>query len=234
MLGIPYTTCGFYTSSLTFHKGFCNPVVKSFGIVSVAKSMLLYSEPDEAKLRDINAQLRYPLFVKPAAGGSSVATTKVKEPAALLPAIQEAFTEDSQVLVEECITGREFDCGVFRTKEQKLVFPITEIIPLGNHEFFDYEAKYQGFSNEVTPAQCDEQLARHIQEVSAQLYDLLNCRGIVRFDYIYDTARNELFFLEVNTIPGQSAESIVPKQARSMGISTRQLYEMVIQSSLND
>lgn len=234
MLGIPYTTCGFYTSSLTFHKGFCNPVVKSFGIVSVAKSMLLYCEPDEAKLRDINAQLRYPLFVKPAAGGSSVATTKVKEPAALLPAIQEAFTEDSQVLVEECITGREFDCGVFRTKEQKLVFPITEIIPLGNHEFFDYEAKYQGFSNEVTPAQCDEQLARHIQEVSAQLYDLLNCRGIVRFDYIYDTARNELFFLEVNTIPGQSAESIVPKQARSMGISTRQLYEMVIQSSLTD
>ena len=191
MLGIPYTTCGFYTSSLTFHKGFCNPVVKSFGIVSVA-------------------------------------TTKVKEPAALLPAIQEAFTEDSQVLVEECITGREFDCGVFRTKEQKLVFPITEII------LFFFYSKYQGFSNDVTPAQCDEQLARHIQEVSAQLYDLLNCRGIVRFDYIYDTARNELFFLEVNTIPGQSAESIVPKQARSMGISTRQLYEMVIQSSLND
>ena len=232
MLGVKYTTCGFYTSALTFQKGYCNPVVKSFGIVKVAKSVLLYSEPDDSQFSILNSQLKYPVFVKPAAGGSSVATTKVKSPDQLLPAIREAFTEDKQVLVEECITGREFDCGVFRTKEQKLVFPITEIIPLGNHEFFDYEAKYQGFSNEVTPAQCDEELARHIQEVSSQLYDLLNCRGIVRFDYIHDTARNELFFLEANTIPGQSAESIVPKQARAMGISTRQLYEMVIQSSL--
>lgn len=232
MLGIPYTTCDYYTSALTFQKGFCNPVVKSFGIVSVAKSQLLYSLPDNSQLPILNSHLRYPLFVKPAAGGSSVATTKVKRPEQLLPAIVEAFTEDQQVLVEECITGREFDCGVFRSKEQKYVFPITEIIPLGDHEFFDYEAKYQGFSKEVTPAECDEQLAKHIQQVSSQLYDLLNCRGIVRFDYIYDTDRNELFFLEANTIPGQSAESIVPKQARAMGISTRQLYEMVIQSSL--
>lgn len=232
MLGIPYTTCGYYTSALTFHKGYCNPVVQSFGIVKVAKSQLLYQMPDKSQLEAINTRLRYPLFVKPAAGGSSVATTKVKTPDQLLPAIREAFTEDQQVLVEECISGREFDCGVMRTKEQKLVFPITEIIPLGGHEFFDYEAKYQGYSNEVTPAQVDPSISRHIQDVSSQLYDLLNCKGIVRFDYIYNTEQNELYFLEANTIPGQSAESIVPKQARSMGISTGQLYEMVIQSAL--
>ncbi len=233
MLGIRYTTCGFYTSALTFQKGFCNPVVKGFGIVKVAKSVLLYKEPDNARLSALNSQLALPVFVKPAAGGSSVATTKVKEPDQLLPAIREAFTEDHAVLVEECIVGREFDCGVFRKADgEKLVFPITEIIPKGGHEFFDYEAKYQGFSNEVTPAVVEERISKHIQEVSSQLYDLLGCRGIVRFDYIHDTAADELYFLEVNTIPGQSAESIVPKQAKAMGITPAELYEMSIQAAL--
>ena len=231
LLGIPYTTCGFYTSALTFNKGYCNPVVRNFGIVNVAKSKMLYADQpiDTAALLQ---ELSLPLFVKPAAGGSSVATTKVKRAEELMPAIREALTEDKGVLVEEFIQGREFDCGVLRTKEKKYVFPITEIIPTGGHEFFDYAAKYDGFSNEVTPADVDQAISDHIQQVSSQLYDLLDCRGIVRFDYIYDTAKQELFFLEVNTIPGQSAESIVPKQARAMGISTKQLYEMVIQSCL--
>ena len=231
LLGIPYTTCGFYTSALTFNKGYCNPVVRNFGIVNVAKSKMLYADQpiDTAALLQ---ELSLPLFVKPAAGGSSVATTKVKRAEDLMPAIQEALTEDKGVLVEEFIQGREFDCGVLRTKEKKYVFPITEIIPTGGHEFFDYAAKYDGFSNEVTPAEVDKAISDLIQQVSSQLYDLLDCRGIVRFDYIYDTEKDELFFLEVNTIPGQSAESIVPKQARAMGISTRQLYEMVIQSCL--
>lgn len=232
MLGIKYTTCGFYTSSLTFQKGYCNPVVKSYGLVKVADSVLLYRDmPFDAK--QIAEKLGMPVFVKPAAGGSSVATTKVKNENDLVPAIQLAFTEDSAVLVERCITGREFDCGVFRKANgEKLVFPITEIIPKGGHEFFDYEAKYQGFSNEVTPAECDERIAKHIQDVSGRLYDLLGCRGIVRFDYIHDTAADELYFLEVNTIPGQSAESIVPKQARAIGIIPAQLYDMAIEAAL--
>ena len=245
MLGIRYTTCGFYTSSLTFHKGYCNPVVKSFGLVKVAKSVLLYKEPPtETKLDELMEGMHYPVFVKPAAGGSSVATTKVKSREALLPAIREAFTEDHQVLVEEFIPGREFDCGVMQFPKgskyegwnpdfkHKLVFPVTEIIPIGGHEFFDYEAKYDGFSNEVCPAEVDDAISHHIQEVSYRLYDLLGCRGIVRFDYIYNTEEQELYFLEVNTIPGQSAESIVPKQARAMGISLTELYEMSIQTAL--
>ena len=243
MLGIRYTTCGFYTSSLTFQKGYCNPVVKSFGVVKVAKSVLLYSDQwkvESGKWKDglvpadspLSA-LQLPVFVKPAAGGSSVATTKVKVSEELLPAIREAFTEDNAVLVEECIVGREFDCGVFRKADgELLVFPITEIIPKGGHEFFDYEAKYQGFSNEVTPAEVDERIAKHIQEVSGILYDRLGCKGIVRFDYIHDMAADELYFLEANTIPGQSAESIVPKQARAMGITPAELYEMSIEAAL--
>ena len=245
MLGIMYTTCGFYTSALTFHKGYCNPVVAATGLVKVARSVLLYKEPPtEAKLDELVQGLGYPVFVKPAAGGSSVATTKVKSREQLLPAIREAFAEDRQVLVEEFIAGREFDCGVFQFAKgskyenwhpdfkHKLVFPVTEIIPTGGHEFFDYAAKYDGFSNEVTPAEVAPEVAHHIQEVSYRLYDLLGCSGIVRFDYIYDEERRELYFLEVNTIPGQSAESIVPKQARAMGITPAELYEMAIQAAL--
>lgn len=231
MLGVKYTTCGFYTSALTFNKGYCNPVVKSFGLVKLAKSKLLYgNQPIDADA--ILSELSLPVFVKPAAGGSSVATTKVKKAEDLMPAIKEALTEDCEVLVEECINGREFDCGVMRTKTDKYVFPVTEIIPTGGHEFFDYEAKYEGFSNEVTPAEVEKEVSDQIQEVTSKLYDLLNCKGVVRFDYIYDTDKKELYFLEVNTIPGQSAESIVPKEARAMGISTAELYEMIIQSSL--
>ena len=231
MLGVKYTTCGFYTSALTFNKGYCNPVVRSFGKVSVAKSQLLYSR-EAVDVDQLLRDFRLPVFVKPASGGSSVATTKVKNADELLPAILEAFGEDKEVLVEEFIKGREFDCGVLRTPQRKYVFPITEIIPTNGHEFFDFAAKYEGYSNEVTPAQVDSAISDEIQRVSSELYDLLNCKGVVRFDYIYDTDKHELFFLEVNTIPGQSAESIVPKQARDMGISTSQLYEMIIESSL--
>ncbi|MCR4828564.1 MAG: D-alanine--D-alanine ligase [Bacteroidales bacterium] len=231
MLGIRYTTSGFYTSSLTFNKGYCNPVVRSFRVVNVAKSHLIYrGQPIDEK--ELVKQLGLPLFVKPAAGGSSVATTKVKKAKDLMPAIREAFTEDDEVLVEEFVKGREFDCGVFKSKDKEYVFPITEIIPTGKHEFFDYAAKYEGFSNEVTPAEVEETIAKRIQRVSSRLYDLLNCRGVVRFDFIYNEERKKLYFLEVNTIPGQSAESIVPKQARAIGISPAQLYEMVIEDAL--
>ncbi len=231
LLGVKYTTCGFYTSALTFNKGYCNAVVRSYHIVKVAKSRLYY-KGQHVDIDDISKRLGFPVFVKPASGGSSVATTKVKRVEDLMAAVEEAFTEDDAVLIEEFVQGREFDCGVMKIKGKKYVFPITEIIPLGGHEFFDYAAKYDGFSNEVTPADVDPKVASEIQEVSAKLYDRLNCRGVVRFDYIYNEERQRLTFLEVNTIPGQSAESIVPKQARAMGITTAQLYEMVIEDAL--
>lgn len=232
LLGIKYTTCGFYTSALTFNKGFCNPVVKEFGVVNVARSKMLFSDqPFDDK--GLVEELGLPLFVKPASGGSSVATTKVKKAEELMPAICEAFTEDSAVLVEQFVKGREFDCGVLKYKGRKFIFPITEIIPTGGHEFFDYAAKYDGFSNEVTPANVEAEIAEEIQDVSSRLYDLLDCRGVVRFDYIYDVEKSVLTFLEVNTIPGQSAESIVPKQARAMGISTATLYDMIIEDALS-
>lgn len=227
MIGLKYTTCDFYTSVLTFNKGFCNPLVRSFNVVSLAKSKLIYR--DQVDIRAILDELELPIFVKPAAGGSSVGMTKVKSPDELPAAIERALHEDDQVLVEEFIEGREFGCGVLQTKTDLIAFPVTEIIPIGR-EFFDYDAKYNGFSNEVTPAQVDEKISDEIRQTAKKLYKLLNCRGIVRFDFIYNEKKGKLFFLEVNTIPGQSAESIVPKQARSMGISTSELYTMVIES----
>ncbi|MBQ2508969.1 MAG: D-alanine--D-alanine ligase [Bacteroidales bacterium] len=231
MLGIPYTTCGFYTSALTFNKAYCNAVVREFGVIKVARSFHLF-EKQPYDCQQMVDTLGLPLFVKPAAGGSSVATTKVKSLEQLEPAIREAFTEDKEVLVEQFIKGREFDCGVFRAKDKKYVFPVTEIIPTGGHEFFDYDAKYNGFSNEVTPAQVEESVSKEIQEISSKLYDMLNCEGIVRFDYLYDVEKSELYFMEVNTIPGQSPESIVPKEARAVGITPTELYHMAIEAAL--
>ncbi|KAK3955240.1 D-ala D-ala ligase C-terminus-domain-containing protein [Pseudoneurospora amorphoporcata] len=236
MLGLPYTSCGFYTSSLTANKGHCNPVVRSFGIVEVAKSRLLHRT--QASAFDADALLRefeLPVFVKPASGGSSVATTKVKSREQVAQAVEDAMREDGnrQVLVEEFIEGREFDCGVIRDAEGKLhVFPITEVIPHGDSEYFDYNAKYNGSSSKVTPAEVETEVSERIKDVSAQLYDLLDCRGVVRFDYRYNPKQKQLYFLEINTIPGQTLESMVPQQARAAGISTADLYHMVIEGAL--
>ena len=229
MIGQKYTTCDFYTSVLTFNKGYCNPLVRSFDVVRLAKSRLIYrSQVDTQAILD---DLDLPIFVKPAAGGSSVGMTKVKHPDELPAAIEKALKEDDQVLVEEFIEGREFGCGVIQTKTDLIAFPVTEIIPIGR-EYFDYDAKYNGFSNEVTPAQVEPKVSQLMQNTAKKLYKLLNCRGIVRFDFIYSEKKERLYFLEINTVPGQSAESIVPKQARAMGISTTQLYTMLIESFL--
>lgn len=231
MIGIRYNTCGFYTSALTFNKAYCNAVVRNSGLVNVAKSKVVYRNNPLEYSADIVADMKMPVFVKPASGGSSVGMTKVKDSSQLIDALHKAFNEDCEALVEEGITGREFGCGVFQTKTDRIIFPITEIIPIGR-EYFDYEAKYEGYSNEVTPAEVDDAIAKEIQQTAGKLYDMLNCTGLVRFDFIYNEAENKLFFLEVNTIPGQSAESIVPKQARAMGISTDKLYDMLVETFL--
>ena len=230
MLGIKYTTCGFYTSALTFQKGYCNPVVKSFGVVKVAESVLLYEEPDKQGIEGLLGRLKLPVFVKPAAGGSSVATTKVKTGDQLLPAIREAFTEDHAVLVEDCIVGRDFDCGVFRKADgEKLVFPITEIV--SKNEFFDYEAKYTaGKSDEITPADLGEAEEIEMKATTAMLYDALECRGFVRMDYILSS--DALYFIEANIVPGMSEASIIPKQAACMGVSLETLFGTAVEDAL--
>jgi D-alanine-D-alanine ligase len=228
LLRIPYTSCDHITSAITFDKFFCNHYVSSFG-VNISRSMVLNKE-DDVNAMGILKQLSLPLFVKPNCGGSSVGTSKVKTSEELLPAIKMALKEDTRVILEEHIPGRELSCGTIKYNGEVRTLPITEI--LTRKEFFDYEAKYQGMSDEVTPAVIDEDIALKVRETSLRLYKLLNCKGMVRFDYILNG--KELFFLEVNTVPGLSELSIVPQQALKAGISLHELFSEAVMNALND
>jgi len=230
MLNIPYTSCGMVTSALTFNKSYCNKIVAALDVVNIAKSAHIFKDRpyDAAALLQ---QLRLPVFVKPAEGGSSIGMSKVTKAEELPAAIEKAFKEDAQVLIEEFIKGRELTCGLFKVNGQLTVLPITEVI--SSKEFFDYEAKYTpGVSQEITPAQVPDEITQRVQQTAGVLYDKLNCRGIVRIDFIWEEATGKLFFLEVNTMPGQSENSLVPQQVRASGRTLQEFYGMLIEECL--
>jgi D-alanine-D-alanine ligase len=228
MIGIPYTSCNAAVSAVTFNKYLCNNVIRTLGGVNVAESCRITSQlPYD--LNKITAIVGLPCFVKPNAGGSSIGTTKVHQADELQPAIETALKEDEEVMIESFIKGREITCGVIRSKGQLISFPLTEV--RSKKEFFDFEAKYDpSLADEITPAPIDDSMAKTIRSLSELYYDQLNCNGVVRFDYIID--RNDIWFLEVNTIPGMSAESIVPQQARAYGWSYTELTTRIIEESL--
>jgi D-alanine-D-alanine ligase len=229
MMNIPCTSSDSITSALTFNKNFCNRVVASWG-VNVANSLQFYND-GSAKTENILASLKLPLFVKPNCGGSSVGMSKVNKVEELDEAIKIAFREDTQILIEEFVPGRELTCGVLQHQNKMTVFPVVEVI--SKKEFFDYEAKYNpALSQEIIPAPITTTLEIKIKETSAFLYKKLNCKGVVRFDYIYSDKSRKLFFLEVNTVPGLTSESIVPKMAREMGITLQELFTMLIEDAI--
>lgn len=228
LLNIPYTSCDVMSSALTFNKSYCNRVVASYG-VQVALSIHLFKH-DVFTEEDILKKLKLPVFVKPNAGGSSVGMSKVNKKEELAKAIELAFAEDDEVLIEAYIPGREISCGVFNFKGKMMVFPITEIIT--TNAFFDYAAKYDpGITEEVTPADIPEEIEMECKSTSADLYYNLNCKGVVRFDYIFN--EGGIWFLEVNTVPGLSDASIVPQQAQQFGLSLPELFEMMIDNVLS-
>lgn len=231
MLDIPYTTCNTIVSALTFNKNNCNKVVKDAGIVGIANSVLLFKDQPYS-IGNILEQLKLPLFVKPNESGSSLGVSKVIKVEDLLPAIEKAFTEDDQVLIEEFIEGRELTIGVYNIGGNLNALPPTEII-LNNSVFFDYEAKYTpGATNEITPAKLTDEINQQLANKAQYLYRYLNCRGVVRMDFILQKNTNKLYFLEVNTMPGQSENSIVPQQLRSAGISLKEFYGSLLQDTL--
>jgi D-alanine-D-alanine ligase len=230
-LDIPYTSCDAATSALTFNKRF-TVAVAAFSGIHVAKSELLiknnFQNPDE-----VAGKLRFPVFVKPNNGGSSIGMSKVNQPSDEFgAAVEKAFKEDDQVLIEEFISGREFTIGVFRSKGKIIVLPITEVI--SKKDFFDYEAKYEGASSEITPAEIDEVVADKIRNAAAKIYQVFNCRGVVRIDFIYNEEQKQPFMLEINTIPGQSEASIVPQQVQSMGWSLKEFYTKLVEECFKD
>ena len=225
-LKIPYTSCDAATSAITFNKRYTTAVA-AFSGIHVAQSVLLIKNslgsPDEV-LRN----LKFPVFVKPNNGGSSIGMSKVNAASDELGiAIEKAFKEDDQVLVEEMIRGREFTVGVFKSKGNIIVLSITEVI--SKKDFFDYEAKYEGASEEVTPAKIDEAIAEKIRNEARKIYRLFNCHGVVRIDFIYNEEIGEPFMLEINTVPGQSEASIVPQQVKAMGWSLKEFYTKLIE-----
>lgn len=227
-LKIPYTSCDAATSALTFNKRY-TVAVASFAGISVAKSLHLFKNTP-LSASEILSKLTLPLFVKPNNGGSSLGISKVKEAGQLDEALKKAFNEDDQVLVEEFISGREFTIGVFQTKGEIITLPITEIIP--KNEFFDFQAKYEGASEEVTPAHVADDIALKIRTEAKKAYNVFNCKGIVRIDFIYNESTGHPYLLEINTVPGQSAASIVPQQVSAMGWTLKQFYSALIEECL--
>ena len=226
MLQIPYTTCNAATSAITFNKRY-TVAVAAFGGIKVARSVLLikndFISPDK-----IASQLKFPVFIKPNNGGSSIGMSKVNEPSEELGiAIEKAFKEDDQVLIEEFIKGREFTIGVFKSGGNIITLPITEVI--SKKDFFDYEAKYvAGMSDEITPAVADEVITEKIRSNAKLVYELFNCHGVVRIDFIYNESDQQPYMLEVNTVPGQSEASIVPQQVLAMGLTLKEFYSALI------
>jgi D-alanine-D-alanine ligase len=229
ILGIPYTSCDCAVSALTFNKRY-TVAVASFSGIKVANSVLLfkkdYESPDE-----LVRNLKFPVFVKPNNGGSSLGMSKVNSPSEELgTAIEKAFKVDDQVLVEEFIKGRELTIGVFRSKGKVIALPITEIIT--KKEFFDYEAKYLGASQEITPAAVEDSVAEQIRDQALKIYQIFNCRGIVRIDFIYNEADNQPYMLEINTVPGQTEASLVPQQVKAMGWTLMDFYTALLEECL--
>jgi D-alanine-D-alanine ligase len=229
MLGLPYTSCDAATSALTFNKRY-TVAVAAFGGISVANSMHLFKHTPVSPSA-ILEKLQLPVFVKPNNGGSSIGMSKVTTADALAPALEKAFKEDTQVLVEEFISGREFTIGVFKTKGVLQVLPITEIET--SNEFFDFEAKYQGKSVETTPALISDTMQSQLEAAAKRVYEVLNCRGVVRVDFIYNEEKGLPYMLEVNTVPGQSAASVIPQQVKAMGMSLQDFYTSIVEESLN-
>lgn len=225
MMHVPYSSCGFVSSVLTFDKSACKHALYGTSI-NLAREIVL-NRHDRPDPEQIAATLGLPLFVKPNASGSSFGVTKVKRTEELLPAIEEAFKESDRVLIEEYIAGREISCGVMIAGGKEYIFPITELI--SENEFFDYDAKYKGLAKEVTPAQLVPELVKKINRMTLDAYKALNCRGVVRIDFI--VKGEDPYLIEINSIPGMSAHSIIPQQARQIGMSVSELYDIIIEDT---
>jgi len=227
MIDIPYVNSGPLASELSFDKWYCNQFLSGFGY-KVAKSIYL-NDPQKVKdSAEIIDELGLPIFVKPCDSGSSYGIAKVKERDKLNNAIDEAFAEGETVILESFLDGTEVTCGLYRSNQGIVALPLTEIVT--ENDFFDYEAKYQGLSDEITPARISDVLTEKIKEISKEIYQLMNLRSIARIDYMI--VNNEPFVIEVNTTPGFSNESIVPKMIAANNLSTKEFWTEILEAEL--
>lgn len=233
MLGIPYTCCPAATSAVTFNKWYATSIAGAAGI-PVARSLFFDHTADRKQAAaSIRTSLTFPVFVKPNNGGSSIGMSKLNQPDEdIESALERAFREDTQVLVEEMVQGREFTVGVYRNRSGIQVLPITEVVADAQQPFFDFVAKYQGKSIEITPAALEEPKADKLRSMARKIYEVFGCAGVVRIDFIYQAESDQPFMLEVNTIPGQSSASIIPQQVRAAGLSLQDFYAELLDNTL--
>lgn len=230
MLNIPYTTCDALTSAITMNKGYTKAIVKDIEQLHVAKSAQIFRNGNY-KLDQIKKDLKLPYFIKPNNGGSSIGMSKVTNQYDLDTALNKAFNEDSQILIEEFIGGREFTVGVVKLDGKITVLPITEVET--TKEFFDFEAKYTpGVAVETTPAVLDEAIKLRVETIVAEVYRKLNCRGVVRIDFILEAGTDDFYFIEINTIPGQTATSFIPQQVAAMGMKLNDFYTKLLKETI--
>ncbi|MGN6637909.1 MAG: D-alanine--D-alanine ligase [Mucilaginibacter sp.] len=230
MLGIPYNTCDATTSAITMNKAYTKAIVHGIHGLNTARSMQLF-KIDIHDVSTIAANLKFPLFIKPNNGGSSVGMSKVYNVAGLPEALERAFKEDNQILVEEFIKGREFSIGIARLNGHITVLPATEII--SSKDFFDYEAKYtSGVSKEITPGDLTDEQKELVHSIATEVYLRLNCKGMTRMDFIIEESTGNFYFIEINTTPGQSANSLIPQQVRAAGMNLDEFYSELIEGAM--
>ncbi len=228
LLQIPYTTPSLLNTAITFSKWHCNTLLKQMN-VKCANAILLRKK-DEIHASKIAETTGFPCFIKPNNAGSSFGISKVKTMDEILPAIKKAFNEDNEVLIESAMIGREVTCGVLNYKGKIMALPITEII--SNNEFFDFEAKYNGASQEITPADLSEELAKTIQAIVVDIYHRLNMTGIIRIDFILQ--KDGPYVIEINTVPGLTIGSLIPQQAEAAGIGLTELFNNAIEQAIKN
>lgn len=227
MIGMPYTCCDVLAAALTYNKFTCNHYLKGFG-VNVAESIMLRKGQTIESKEAVN-QLGLPIFVKPNVGGSSFGVTKVKSEEEVQKAVEKAFAEGDQVILESYMKGTEITCGMYKTKEKTVVFPITEVV--SENEFFDFDAKYKGQVSEITPARLSEDLTNRVKQQTNKIYELIGARGIIRVDYII-TEGEKINLLEVNTTPGMTPTSFIPQQIAAAGLKIQDVMTDVIENAI--
>lgn len=231
LLHMPYSTSNVLVEALTFDKYALNNYLRGFG-VNVAKSILLRrGEENKYTEEEIEAQIGMPCFVKPAADGSSFGVSKVKNADQLAPALRNAFMECDEVMIESYLNGTEVTVGCYKTKSKSVVFPVTEVVT--SNEFFDYDAKYNGQVQEITPARISPELTKALQDETSRIYDLLHCNGIIRIDYIVtknSDGSDQIYMLEINTTPGMTPTSFIPQQVRAAGLDIKEVLTDIVEN----
>ena len=229
LLGIPYSTCDVLVSALTFNKFMTNQYLKSFGI-RIAESMLVHKRNGISD-EEVIEKIGLPCFIKPNASGSSFGVTKVKTKEQIQPALQAAFAESDDAMIEAFMDGIELANGCYKTRDKSVVLPITEVV--SKNEFFDFNAKYNGQVTEITPARLSPELTGRVQKLTSAIYDILGCKGLVRVDYII-TEGEKINLLEINTTPGMTATSFIPQQARAAGINMEEIMTDIIEDNFSE